>query len=175
MEIRALLSAMGRSPTGPLLVALQVAISLAVVVNLAYIIQERLANIARPTGLDVPNMFWVTSRSTGQDYNHLPTVEGDLQYLQRLPGVIAAAATANVPQGGGTSSLAFATSQEELDKGGGTPSIVFFGSAKYVESLGVKLVAGRGFDPAAVTAARSRVSRDDGQLVIRGGHHRKPG
>ncbi len=149
MEIRALLSAMWRSRTGPLLVAAQVAITLAVVVNVAYIIQQRLENIARPIGLDVDNMFWVQSQSFGRDYNHVATIESDLDYLQRLPGVVAAASTANIPQGFGSSVLAFATTQEELDKGGGTPATVFFGSARYIETLGVKLSAGRGFDPAA--------------------------
>jgi putative ABC transport system permease protein len=149
MEIRALLSAMWRSRTGPLLVAAQVAITLAVVVNVAYIIQQRLENIARPIGMDVENMFWVVSQSFGRDYNHVATIESDLDYLQRLPGVVAAASTANIPQGFGSSVLAFATTQEELDKGGGTPATVFFGSARYIETLGVKLSAGRGFDPAA--------------------------
>ena len=56
MEIRALLSAMWRSKTGPLLVAAQVAITLAVVVNVAYLVQQRLADANKPTGLDLDNM-----------------------------------------------------------------------------------------------------------------------
>jgi putative ABC transport system permease protein len=150
MEIRALLSALWRGRTGPILVASQVAITLAVVVNVGYIIQQRLANIARPTGMDVPNIFWVVSQSYGSDYNHPAAVQGDLQYLQRLPGVVAVASVSNIPQGGSTSVLAFANNQAELDKGGGTPSVVFFGSAQYIQALGVKLVGGRAFDPDAV-------------------------
>ena len=51
MEIRALLSAMWRNRTGPILVAAQVAITLAVVVNVGYVVQLRLKNVAEPTGL----------------------------------------------------------------------------------------------------------------------------
>ncbi len=174
METRALLSAMWRSRTGPLLVAAQVAITLAVVVNVAYIIQQRLANMDRPTGLDVPNIFWLTSHSFGEDYNHVPTVQADLEYLNRLPGVVAAAATSNIPQGFGSTVLAFAATQEELDKGSGTPSTVFFGSAKYLDSLGLKLRGGPRLRCGSREAPRRFVSSDDGQLDFRSPGHEEP-
>jgi putative ABC transport system permease protein len=151
METRAMLSAMWRSRTGPILVAAQVAITLAVLVNVAYIIQMRLVNIAEPTGMDVDNIFWLVSQSYAPEYNHAAAVQADLDYLQSLPGVVAAATTTNVPQGGGTSSLPFATDPSVVEKGGGQPAVIFFGSAKYIETLGLKLVAGRTFDPAAVS------------------------
>jgi len=150
MEIRALLSALWRSRTGPILVAAQVAITLAVVVNVTYIVQQRLSNAAQPTGLDVPNLFWVTSTAYRPDYSHETTVRADLDYLQALPGVVAAAAVSNIPQGFGTTTLAFAADPAVLEKGGGEPAIVYFGTANFVKTLGVKLIAGRGFDPAAV-------------------------
>ena len=150
MEIRALLSAMWRNRTGPILVAAQVAITLAVVVNVAYIVQQRMANAAQPTGLDVPNMFWVASTAYRSDYEHEATVRADLDYLQSLPGVVSAATTNTVPQGFGTTTLAFAADQAVLDKGGGEAAIVYFGSANFVKTLGVNLIAGRGFDPAAI-------------------------
>jgi putative ABC transport system permease protein len=150
MEIRALLSAMWRNRTGPILVAIQVAITLAVVVNVGYIVQLRLQNVAEPTGLDVPNIFWVVSQSYSPEYNHAATVQADLQYLQSLPGVVAAATTSSIPQGFGSSSLPFAADPAVLDKGGGVPGIIYFGSEKLIETLGVKLIAGRAFDAAAV-------------------------
>jgi putative ABC transport system permease protein len=150
MEMRALLSAMWRSRTGPFLVAAQVAITLAVVVNVGYVVQLRLQNVAEPTGLDVSNIFWVVSQSYTPEYNHAVTVQADLNYLQSLPGVIAAATTSNIPQNFGMSSLAFAADPMVLEKGGGVPSIIYFGSEKFVQALGVKLIAGRAFDAAAV-------------------------
>jgi putative ABC transport system permease protein len=151
MEIRALLSAMWRNRTGPILVAAQVAITLAVVVNVAYIVQVRLSNAAERTGLDEPNLFWVTSTAYSPEYNHEATVRADLDYLQSLPGVIAATTTNLIPQNFSTTSLQFAADQRVLDKGGGEPAVVYFGSTNFVKTLGVKLVEGRGFDPAAVT------------------------
>jgi putative ABC transport system permease protein len=153
MEIRALLSAMWRNRTGPILVAAQVAITLAVVVNVGYIVQLRLQNVAEPTGFDVPNIFWVVSQSYTPEYNHAVTVQADLDYLNSLPGVIAAATTSSIPQGFGSSSLPFAADPDVLEKGGGSPGIIYFGSEKLIETLGVKLVAGRAFDASAVRPA----------------------
>jgi putative ABC transport system permease protein len=150
MEIRALLSAMWRNRTGPVLVAAQVAVTLAVVVNVGYIVQQRLENAAQPTGFDVDNIFWVTSQSYTPEYNHAVTVQSDLTYLNSLPGVIAAAATSHIPQGGGTTVLPFAADPSELQTGAATLSVVYFGTERLVQSLGVKLVAGRAFDPATV-------------------------
>lgn len=150
MEIRALLSAMWRNRTGPILVAAQVAITLAVVVNVGYIVQLRMTNVAEPTGFDVPNIFWVTSQAYTPEYNHAVTVQADLDYLQSLPGVIAAATTSSIPQGFGSSSLPFAAEPDVFEKGGGTGGIIYFGSAKLIETLGVKLIAGRSFDASAV-------------------------
>jgi putative ABC transport system permease protein len=170
MEIRALLSAMWRSRTGPILVAAQVAITLAVVVNVTYIVQQRLTNAAQPTGLDVPNLFWVTSTAYRPDYNHEAAVRADLDYLQALPGVVAASAVSNIPQGFGTTTLPFAADPAVLDKGGGEPAIVYFGSTSFVKTLGVKLTAGRGFDPAAVgtptTDFREMMGKWGSEVVI---------
>jgi len=150
MEIRALLSAMWRNRTGPILVAAQVAITLAIVVNVGYIVQLRLQNMAEPTGFDVPNIFWVVSQAYTPEYNHAVTVQADLNYLQSLPGVVAAATTSHIPQGFGSSSLPFAADPAVLEKGGGEPAIIYFGSEKLIETLGIKLLAGRTFDAAAV-------------------------
>jgi putative ABC transport system permease protein len=150
MEMGALLSAMWRNRTGPILVAAQVAITLAVVVNVGYIVQLRIQNVSEPTGFDVPNIFWVVSSAYAPQYNHAVTVQADLNYLQSLPGVIAAATTSHIPQGFGSSSLPFAADPAVLEKGGGTPGVIYFGSEKLIETLGVELIAGRSFSAEAV-------------------------
>ena len=49
MEIRPILSVLMRSKTGPLLVALQVALSLAILANALYIVNLRQASSGWPT------------------------------------------------------------------------------------------------------------------------------
>jgi putative ABC transport system permease protein len=153
MEIRALLSAMWRSRVGPVLVAAQVAVTLAVVVNVSYIVQTRLDNISQPTGIDMDNMFWVVSVAYTPEFNRVAAIPADVAWLQSLPGVVAAANSSLVPQGFGTSTLPFAADASVLDKGGGEPAVLYTGTGQLVQSLGVKLIAGRMFDPAAVPPA----------------------
>lgn len=150
MEIRALLSAMWRNRTGPVLVAAQVAITYALIVNVVYIVQHRLASITEPIGMDVPNIFWLESRAYTPEYNHAVAVRTDLNYLRSLPGVVSAATTNNVPQGFNTTSFDVAAEPEALNRGGGQKVTFFLGSGKYIETLGLTLSAGRAFDEATV-------------------------
>jgi len=151
MEIRALLSAMWRNKTGPLLVASQVALTLAVVVNMAYIVQEKLADASKPTGIDLHNTFWITTAANTSDYNYPAAVKADLAYLNSLPEVVAASPVNNLPQTWSSMDLPFASSPEQLQvPNGGVPGTVYFGTEKLIDALGLKLVAGRNFDSGTV-------------------------
>ena len=57
MEIRPIVSSMLRNKTAPLLIAAQVALTLAIICNATYIIRDRLATAARPSGADQANLF----------------------------------------------------------------------------------------------------------------------
>src|SRR4051812_10930627 len=147
MEIRALLSAMWRSRVGPVLVAAQVAITLAVVVNVAYIVKMRLDNISQPLGVDTENLFWISMQAYVPNYNAAVAAPADLTWLQSLPGVVAAANSNLVPQGFGTTVLPFAADPAALETPSGAgkgvaPGVVYLGTAQLVQTLGVKLIAG---------------------------------
>ena len=151
MEIRALLSAMWRNKTGPLLVAAQVAVSFAVVVNVAYIVQQRLEDIRKPSGLDLDNMFWVDTQANSSDYPFASAVKADLAYLNALPGVVAASTTSQLPQTWSESDLPFASDPQILQTAkGSVEGIIYFGTDKFLQAMGLKLVAGRDFDPGMV-------------------------
>lgn len=155
MEIRALLSAMWRSRVGPVLVAAQVAITLAVVVNVAYIVKLRVDNISQATGVDVDNLFWVSMQAYVPDYNAAVAAPADVTWLQSLPGVVAAASSNLVPQGFGSTILPFSNDPALLERAEGPgngvmPAVTYLGTAQLVQTLGVKLIAGRAFDEAAV-------------------------
>ena len=77
MRIRTLLVALWRNKTGPLLVSAQVAITLALVVNVAYVVEQRIAEISKPTGLDVDNIFWMQVKAgSSKDYPYANAVKG---------------------------------------------------------------------------------------------------
>jgi putative ABC transport system permease protein len=155
MEILALLQALWRSRTGPLLVALQVALALAVLVNVGYVIVQRVETINRPTGLDLENMFWVTTQSGStkppDPAGFVATQNADLAWLNALPGVIGAATAVPLPQGFGNIGLPFATDPKELGRPGpGHGAAIYMGSERYIDAMGLKLIAGRGFSHQAV-------------------------
>jgi hypothetical protein len=68
MEIRPILSALLRNRAGAILVALQIALTLAIVVNAVFLTQQRVSHIGRPSGIDDQNIFsfWLppSSRTT---------------------------------------------------------------------------------------------------------------
>lgn len=146
MEIRALLSALWRNKTGPLLVAAQVALTLAVVVNMAYIVQQKLADANKPTGMSFSDSFWILAKANTSDYNYPAAVKADLAYLNSLPGVVAASTVNNIPQTYDNSDLPFAADpQTLLNPNGGVVGTLYFGTEKLIDTLGLKLVAGRNF------------------------------
>ena len=53
MDIKPILSSLRRSPTGAILVALQIALALAIVVNSLFIIVQRFEKVNRDPGMDV--------------------------------------------------------------------------------------------------------------------------
>ena len=147
MEIRALLSSMWRSRTGPILVAAQVALTLAVVVNVAYIAQQRLETVNKPTGIDIKNIFWVVIQPQDKNYNYEAAVRADLQYLNALPGVIAATISNNTPQTWNSMGLMFGPTPESVLTPAAVPGRIFFATEKYFDALGLKLSAGKTFEP----------------------------
>jgi putative ABC transport system permease protein len=151
MEIRALVNALRRNKTGPILVAVQVAITLAILVNVAYIVQQRIEDVSRPTGMDLDGLFWIATGASSRDFNYATAVKADLIYLNSLPGVVAASTINNLPQTGAITGLPFASSSEALQKpNGGTGALVYFGTDKLLDTLGVRLVAGHNFDIDAI-------------------------
>src|SRR6056297_1519995 len=143
MEFRPILSAMLRNKTGAILIALQIAITLAIVCNAVFVIQQRVAAMTRPTGLDVRDTFAVTMRGYTQDYRPAHAIRADLDALRAMPGVANAASMFHIPLSGGGWSSGFATSPDPkaptVDMG------VFHTDTHGLDTLGVKLVAGRNF------------------------------
>jgi putative ABC transport system permease protein len=141
MEIRPILSAMLRNKTGAVLVALQIAITLAVTTNALYIIAQRLEKIGRPSGMDTANIFFAQSYGFSPDYNHDVTVQQDLELIRGTPGVVAASTINGIPLSGGGSSSSYSVDAAESSPD--IPGNYYEIDEQGLDALGVKLVAGR--------------------------------
>jgi putative ABC transport system permease protein len=148
MHVRPILSALRRSPTGAILVALQIALALAITVNSMYIIVQRLELIGRPSGLDEHNLFVVRFAAKTRDFDAATATREDMAILRGLPGVIDATTTNSVPlSGGGSAQQLFS----EAGKKGQKADVNYFDVDEHgVDTLGINIVAGRNFDASAV-------------------------
>jgi putative ABC transport system permease protein len=146
VELRPILSALLRNRTGALLVGLQVALTLAVIANAFFIIEERIETIRRPTGIDSANLIFARSGGYAPDYRHEATLTADLALLKGLPGVVAVAPTNAIPLSGGGSASIYQTAPDP--KAPGVATNEFQVNADFIDAFGLRLVAGRGFRPA---------------------------
>lgn len=148
MEIGPIWRALMRNKTAYVLIALQIAVTMAIMVNAISIIQERSRLMARPSGVDEDNIFYLSSQGISPDFDERAAVTADLEALRSLPGVVDAIYTNTVPlRGGGWSSGVQTEPGEDID---GTGSAIYFADEHGIETFGLELVAGRNFTPADV-------------------------
>jgi putative ABC transport system permease protein len=148
LSIRPMLASLLRSRTGAILVALQITIALAVMVNAVWIVSQRIVDIEQPTGIDDHNTFVVAIAGLTSHFDLSSALSEDLDYLRGLPGVVAATATESVPLPGdgqstelwlqpGQRGHSFAVGEMQLDTQG-------------LETLGTSLLAGRNFNSSEI-------------------------
>jgi putative ABC transport system permease protein len=148
MDIKPILSSLRRSPTGALLVALQIALALAITVNSLYIVKQRLDLIGRDPGMDVANIFFVAWVPSGERFQGEVTMREDLRVLRSLPGVVAATTVNALPLSGGGSATSLYT--EPAEKGQRADINYFQVDEQGLQTLGVSLAEGRNFDASVV-------------------------
>jgi putative ABC transport system permease protein len=152
MGFRPMLSALLRNKTGPLLVALQIAVTLAIVINSLFIIVQRIEKMNRPTGIDVDNVIVVYVRGFGTDFDVVASIRNDIDLIKSIPGVVNATVSNQVPLSGSGSANGLRTVPDEA------VDPVAVGRYRWgvdgLESLGVELTRGRNFLPQEVDYIR---------------------
>jgi putative ABC transport system permease protein len=143
LDIRPVVSSLLRNRTGALLVAFQIAIALAVLVNAVYIVHQRIEKMSRPTRIDDQNLFGVRMSEFTDRFNYDASVHEDLTYLRNLPGVVSASVSNSVPLGISGSALTVWT--QPGAKGKRLQINYFAMDEQGLKTLGVRLLAGRSF------------------------------
>jgi putative ABC transport system permease protein len=152
-DIRPILSALLRGRAGVMLVALQIAVTLAVIVNATYIAKQRIDKMRAPTGMDIEHVFIVSSAGFTDRFNYDATVKEDLAYLRSLSGVVAASITSTVPLSGYGAGVYLSTQPAGAGRGLVTDYIET--DEQGLAALGVRLSAGRFFAPDEVVHPNS--------------------
>ena len=146
MDIGPIWRAMLKNKAGFVLIALQIAVTLTIMVNAFGIMQERSAQIARPSGMDAENTFSLAS-VIYKDYeleDRRTLIREDLELIRNVPGVVAAVSTNSYPlrQGGWSMGL-------QLEPGNLGPesvgSAIYFTDTGGVDAFAVDLIDGENF------------------------------
>ncbi|MGH8232573.1 MAG: ABC transporter permease [Rhodanobacteraceae bacterium] len=170
MQIRPILATLRHHKLTVVLLTLQVALTCAIVCNVAFMIAQRVQQISLPTGIAENQLSVIHSRFIGSDAEpwaaqHKADLEQadwaqhqvDLAALRAIPGVKSAAEVRfALPLDKNESSYGTCPSQQALDRAMQMVSIhgtgciepsVYDGSPGLIATLGLHLVAGRDFKP----------------------------
>jgi len=149
MEIGPIWRAMMRSKGGYILIGLQIAVTMAIMVNAFAIMQERAAKMGRPSGIDEANTFALVSVAFKPDMDYKSLIREDLEAIRNTPGVINTVVTNSFPlrQGGWSEGL-------HREPGVGksvSSSAIYFVDEHGLETFGMNLIEGENFTPAQVS------------------------
>jgi putative ABC transport system permease protein len=166
MTIKPILAALRRHKAGTVLIGLQIALTLAIVCNALFIIHQRVAHLSEPTGVDEANLFVIASDWAGQLSGPQidAQIQSDLVTLRQLPGVRAAAPSNSYPlRGGGWDD--FITLKPEQEKMT-TDASVYLSDQHLIDTLGVKLIAGRNFRPEEIEPMEIRQNKTPPVVIV---------
>ncbi|HUQ27758.1 MAG TPA: FtsX-like permease family protein [Usitatibacter sp.] len=173
MEFRPILSTLLRQRTGPLLVALQVAISLAILANAIFIVQQRIAASQRPSGVaDEKNVgyLFVMPLQRRSHVDNIAEQQRERDAIAAVPGVVAVSWASQMPmsRSGNSGSVRLKPGQEKET----THAAFYYSQPGFVSTMGLKLVEGRDmndadvieFDPATMGPGQGD---PDGAIITR--------
>ncbi len=164
LNIRPLLSSLKRNPTGALLVTLQVAITLAVLVNAAWIVHQRIKKIEQPTGFNTRDSFALVVSGSSKKFNIAAAESNDLAYLRTLSGVASATVTSGIPLtgNGGDTGLYLHPNERGRVVEAGELSV----DEQGLKTLGVPLIAGRNFRPDEIEPYTPGTQAPPAEIII---------
>jgi putative ABC transport system permease protein len=164
LNLRPILSALSRNRTGAILIALEIAIALAVMVNAAWIVTQRIQQIEAPSGIDVRTTFAIGVARLSSHSDLGAARREDLAYLRGLPGVVAASATSSIPlspNGQGTSVSPDPGAQAPM-----TWTRMMEADEATLQTLAVRIVAGRNFTATDIRPLSQNLFQDYPEVII---------
>lgn len=166
-QIQPILAALRRHRVATGLIVLQVALTLAISCNAFFIARQRIAHLSRPTGIDETNLAIVRVQWLG--HRSIPElaaeISADLQTLRRLPGVADAYSDYSYPAAGPMAQLL----QIGLAPAQAHPTALaeaYDVDSHALDTLGLKLVAGRNFEASEITPLASYAATPSPPSII---------
>ncbi len=164
LEIGLIIRALLRNKIGALLIALQIALTLAIMVNAIFMIQDRQTKMQRDSGLDEVNTFYLTNNVFGSDYNLQANLQVDLHAIRNTPGIVDAVQINAIPLSGGGWSMSLQHEPgEDKDSLG---SALYMVDDHGINTLGLELIAGENFSQQDIQWRESGSSKWPPKTII---------
>lgn len=174
MTVHPLIAALRRHKAGVVLIALQIALTLAIVCNAVFIIGQRIERVNRPTGLVENNLFLVTQGWVGAPGGDQPgdvdkldsLLQSDLAALRAMPDVESVVPINSLPLLNSSWNGSAALKPGGELRNGNARTTYYFGDEHLLKTLGLKLVAGRDFTAADVQHRGFRDSATPPVIIV---------
>ena len=175
MSLHPILVALRKHKAGVVLIALQIALTLAIVCNAVFIIYSRIEKVNRPTGINETNLLlveqqWVSASNADsaagiQQLDSL--LRNDLDTLKRLPDVESVAPINSIPllNSSWTGGIALKPGPGLSDKNN-VHTAYYFGDEQMVSTLGVHIIAGRNFTSAEINNKGMRDQSEPNLVIV---------
>lgn len=169
MEIGPIFRTMAQNKIGVGLLVVEIAITLAIVLNCINLIGDQMRDLKRPNGLDEQNIIAVTMRPYAKCFEEREyrrqVIAEDLAALRAMPGVVDASAVSTFPLiGGGSSTMIKPLGAPDQNAVRGP---VYSADDHFVNTLGLELVEGRLFREADLRAPTQKGPRPTNVIVTR--------
>jgi putative ABC transport system permease protein len=142
MELKPILSAMRHRKTGVILIALQVALTLAILANALYVVRDRFNESRRLSGVDEALVFHVNVLDKERDLTGA-VAQADLDALLAMPGIVGASWVNQTPlsNSGNNSGFHVVPEFEEAL----TTAATYIADPEVIDTWGLRIVEGRAF------------------------------
>lgn len=146
MDIRPILSTLRRHKTAASLIVLEIALACAIICNAIYLIDRRIDRMSRPSGTVESEILRIQMPGTDSsaEGSRKAAVERDLAALRAIPGVRSVATASQIPYGNSSSTSGVRLTPDQANNT--LLSSPYLGSEGLLETLGLRLIAGRAFN-----------------------------
>jgi putative ABC transport system permease protein len=167
MAMSPILSALLRNKTGPVLVAVQVALSLAILSNALHIVNVRQEVAARPSGVaDESSVFYVSSRYLKRESAEYDAAvqQREVALLRAVSGVASVATTNQIPLSNSGSNNSVSLDRKQVNES--ASAATYRTADSLVATWQLKLIEGRDFTKADILEVDAETSKEYSKTVI---------
>ena len=174
MKLHPMIAALRKHKAGVVLIALQIALTLAIVCNAVFIIGQRIQRVNRPTGLNEQDLFLVSQQwvgaPSGDDADSIQKLDAllreDLATLRALPDVESVTPTNSLPLLNSSWNGSASLHADATLLGGNARTTYYFGDENFLHTLGLRLAAGRDFNAGDVINKGFRNTTEPNMIIV---------